>query len=179
MSHEEKPTVDPPKPLWRRGLRVTRDLIIAALVLMIALLVVGWLRAPDLPDKAPQFTLATPDGSQVSLSDYRGKTVLLNFWATWCPPCRLEIPAFSRFAARNPDVVVLGLASDNDPKLVARAAEELGADYTVLLADPKTLEAYGVTTFPTTVVVGPDGDVRSAYTGIMLDPQLAWATLGL
>ena len=143
---------------------------------MVALEVVGALRAPDLPDEAPAFALSDLEGRTVTLAELRGRQVVVNFWATWCTPCRLEIPTFSRFARAHPDVVVLGVAVDEDVELVRRTAEELEIDYPVLLADPAVRQAYGVTTLPTTVIVGADGKVRSAHTGLMLDPHLLWAT---
>ena len=136
---------------------------------------VGWLRAPDLPDQAPDFTLAALDGSTVTLSDLRGQTVVLNFWATWCGPCRVEIPAFSAFAQDHPEVPVLGIAVDGTPAELRQAAAKLGIDYPVLVADGAVQAAYQVETLPTTVVINPDGSVRTAHAGIMPGPQLRWA----
>lgn len=158
-------------PLWRRLLTTWVLPLFAAVVLFQA---VGWLRAPALPDEAPAFTLQTPEGETLSLADFRGQTVVLNFWATWCGPCRLEAPSFDSFASANPDIVVLGLAQDPQPGKVRAAAKQLGIHYPVLLADAETLRAYGITTFPTTVIVDGEGRVQTAHTGLLLRPQL-WA----
>ena len=99
---------------------------------------------------------------------------MLNFWATWCAPCRLEAPSFAAFADANPDVVVLGLAEDRDVARVRRVAKELGITYPVASAPREVLSAYGVDTFPTTVIIDPDGSVRTAHVGILTRPQL-WA----
>ncbi len=146
--------------------------IVGALVVV---QLVGWWRAPELPDQAPGFVLQDLDGGTVALEDLRGQTVVLNFWAAWCMPCRAEVPAFSRFARGNPDVAVLGIAADGSPDELREAAENLGMDYPVLVADEATKRAYGISTLPTTVVIGPQGDVRYAHSGIMLDPQIAFA----
>lgn len=137
--------------------------------------VVGRLRAPDLPEFAPDFALTTLDGQRVVLSELRGKVVVLNFWATWCAPCRVEIPAFSRFAEAHPDVVVLGIATDGSEAELRIAGPALGIRYPIARADAATVTAYGISTLPTTVVVDADGRVHTAHSGIMLDPQLALA----
>ena len=159
-----------PRPRWRTVIEWTWP-ILAALVLFHA---VGWLRAPSLPDVAPPVVLETTEGKPLSLEDYRGRTVVLNFWATWCAPCRLEAPSFAAFADANPDVVVLGLAEDRDVARVRRVAKELGITYPVASAPREVLSAYGVDTFPTTVIIDPDGSVRTAHVGILTRPQL-WA----
>jgi cytochrome c biogenesis protein CcmG/thiol:disulfide interchange protein DsbE len=163
----------PEVPLWRRVLVTWVGPLLAAVVLF---QLVGWVRAPTLPERAPDFTVRTPEGESLSLQQFRGRTVVLNFWATWCGPCRMEAPSFASFAQANPDITVLGLAQDRQPGKVRRAADELGMTYPVALADPATLAAYGITTFPTTVVVGPDGAVEAAHTGLLLRPQLWWMT---
>ncbi len=88
----------------------------------------------------------------------------------------MEIPSFSRFARNNPHIAVLGIAADEDAAVVEKARDELAVDYPILMADQKTLRAYGLTTFPTTVIIGPMGSIRRAYTGILFGPQLWWAT---
>ncbi|MCA9568115.1 MAG: TlpA family protein disulfide reductase [Myxococcales bacterium] len=166
---EDEDLEAPDVPLWRRVLTTWVLPLVGAALLMQA---VGWLRSPALPAEAPAFTLRTPEGETVSLADFRGRTVVLNFWATWCGPCRMEAPSFDAFATNNPDVAVLGLAQDPKPALVRATAEKLGIHYPVVLADAATLQAYGITTFPTTVVVSPEGEVRTAHTGLMFRPQL-------
>ncbi len=167
----------PPQHRWRhRALRWLRELAVTAALALVVLQGVGWMRAPDLPDVAPDFALPGLQGDPVTLSSLRGQTVVLNFWAAWCGPCRLEIPGFSAFAAANPDIPVLGIATDGTRAQLKAAKATLEIDYPVLRADPETTAAYGVQTLPTTVIVGPDGSVRAVHTGILTRPQLWWMT---
>ena len=157
-------------------LRYARDWGLSIGIAVLVYLAIGWFRAPSLPDEAPDFTLKNLEGQEVSHSDYRGQWVVLNFWATWCGPCRTEIPAFSTFADENPDVVVLGVATDGDASTLKPAAEELGITYPVLV-DNQGISAslYKVNTIPATVVVGPEGTVETVHVGIMMGWQLALA----
>jgi thiol-disulfide isomerase/thioredoxin len=159
----------------RRAYRAVRSLLITLLVVGVLAYALGLFRAPELPEQAPDFTLPTLSGNLVTLSDLRGHTVVLNFWATWCGPCRFEIPAFARFSRDHPKVVVLGVVAREERETIEASVEELEIPYPVLLGDARTFQSYGIDTFPTTVVVGPDGAVRTAHAGIMLDPQLRWA----
>jgi len=136
--------------------------------------VLGSFRAPDLPEAAPDFALTDLDGNLVRLSELRGQRVVLNFWATWCLPCRLEVPALTRWAARNPDALVLGIAADGTVDELRASGVELGITYPILRGHRQVMKDYGVDTFPTTVVIGPKGDVITAFTGLLTDPQLAW-----
>lgn len=158
-------------------LRYLKDWGVALLLAAALYAFVGWLRAPDLPETAPNFTLTTLAGETVELESLRGQTVVLNFWATWCGPCRTETPTFSAFADEHPEIPVLGIATDGDAETLRAAAEALGITYPVLRADEATAEAYQITTIPTTVVVEPDGSISTVHVGMMFRPQLWWATL--
>lgn len=160
----------------RQLVRLVGQLAIFLLLVVLLQTAQGWLRAPDLPERAPAFTLPDLEGGTVRLSDFEGRTVVLNFWATWCGPCRVEIPSFSRFADRHDDTVVLGIAVDGEPEALRRAQDDLGITYPVLRADRQTLAAYDVSSLPTTVVVRGDGTVRSSYAGMLFGPQLWWMT---
>jgi cytochrome c biogenesis protein CcmG/thiol:disulfide interchange protein DsbE len=168
---------DEPPPSWtRRLLGWARDGLGLVVFLAVGLVVVGWLRAPDLPDEAPPFVLRDLDGAEVSLASLRGRPVVLNFWATWCGPCRLEIPSIAAFADAHPDVVVVGIAADGPVGKLAAESQRLGVTYPVLQNDGQVFSDYGVTTFPTTVFVNADGTVRWVHTGLVTRAQLAWTT---
>jgi thiol-disulfide isomerase/thioredoxin len=148
---------------------VARDWGIA-LVLALAVYV-GWQAfsgGPEVGSTAPDFTLRTPGGEAVTLSELRGQTVVINFWATWCGPCKREIPDLNAYQEAHPEVRLLGISVDENlaPAAVEATARRLGAEYTVLL-DPFGVasDPYGVSTLPTTVVVDPHGHVTATRIG--------------
>ncbi|MGA2688159.1 MAG: TlpA disulfide reductase family protein [Candidatus Korobacteraceae bacterium] len=120
---------------------------------------------------APDFTLLALDGSSVKLSDFRGKAVLLNFWATWCPPCKVEMPWFEDLQKQygKDGLVVLGVAmDDSEPATIAKFASELGVNYQVLLGTDKVSDDYGdVQYLPTTFYIGRDGAIVDKMTGLL------------
>ena len=120
---------------------------------------------------APNFELATLDGQRVKLSDYRGKAVLLNFWATWCGPCKVEMPWFVELQKKygNDGLVILGIAMDDSetPK-IAEFASEMGVNYPVLLGTDKVSEAYGNVEFlPTSFYIDREGKIVGKGTGLL------------
>ncbi len=128
-----------------------------------------WRLAPydsgDLPilavgDAAPGFELEAEDGTPVSLSDFRGRYVLVDFWGTWCAPCVEAIPHIQGIADTYPDLAVLGLASyEEDADDPAAFVRQRGGRYPVVRADQATVDAWQVHAFPTYVVVDPQGEV--------------------
>jgi len=121
--------------------------------------------------RAPDFTLPSLDGRKVKLSDYRGKAVLLNFWATWCPPCKVEMPWFADLQKQygQDGLVVLGVAmDDSEPATIAKFATEMGVNYPVLLGTDKVSDDYGdVQYLPTTFYIGRDGTIVDKMTGLL------------
>lgn len=117
---------------------------------------------------APGFTLTTFDGQPMVLEAYRGKTVVLNFWASWCPPCREEAPVLRQFAARHAggDVVLLGIDVWDDESEARAFLAEFGLSYpNALDGDGRVAIEYGVAGVPETYVIGPDGRLWGKYTG--------------
>ena len=133
----------------------------------------GHLGAPraDVEGKvAPDFALQSIDGKTVRLSDFRGKAVLLNFWATYCAPCRIEMPWFvelqDRYAAEGLQVV--GVAMDDaSPDDIEKFASELGVNYPILVGEETVGNAYGGVQFlPSTFYIGRDGKVVGKVFGL-------------
>lgn len=114
------------------------------------------------------FELPSLNGDMVRLSDFRGDWVVLNYWATWCAPCREEIPDFSRMYDAHDDIVVLGLAfEDTEPEDFVRFLEQYPASYPILLVDtfdpPESLGAPRA--LPTTFLVNREGAIVSTWLG--------------
>jgi peroxiredoxin len=110
---------------------------------------------------APDFTLTDANGNSVKLSDYRGKVVLLNFWATWCGPCALEIPWFVEFEQqyKSKGLEVIGISMDEDGwKVVKPYIQERKVNYRVLLGNDTVSQLYGgVESLPTTFIIDREG----------------------
>jgi peroxiredoxin len=120
---------------------------------------------------APEFTLHDASGASVKFSDYRGKTVLLNFWATWCGPCKLEIPWFMEFEKKYRDqgFAVVGVSMDEDGwKVVTPYVQKMGMNYRVLLGNEALAKLYGgIEGLPTTFIVDRTGKIAATHTGIV------------
>ena len=121
--------------------------------------------------EAPDFTLATLDGGTVHLADLRGKTVVIDFWATWCLPCEFQVPALNAFWEAHKadgDVEVLGVSVDfGEPEVVAKWVDSKGVRYKVLLGGDDAARSCGAQGFPTLYIVGPDGIVDSEHAGLI------------
>ena len=119
---------------------------------------------------APDFTLTDASGTPVKLSEFRGKVVLLNFWATWCAPCKLEIPWFVEFQRtyRDRDFVVLGVSLDEDgwkPVKPYIAAERI--NYPVMVGNAEISRLYGgLESIPTTLIIDKSGRIAAIHVGI-------------
>lgn len=117
---------------------------------------------------APEFALKDADGHTVSLSDYRGKVVLLDFWATWCTGCKEEIPGFSELQTkyRAQGLEVVGLAMDDDGwKAITPFLAGTKVSYTMLAGDMRTFQSYGLEGLPDTFLIDEQGRIAAAYVG--------------
>jgi thiol-disulfide isomerase/thioredoxin len=134
----------------------------------------GGLEVASDPLPAPDFTLEDLEGNEVRLSDLRGQVVLVNFWATWCGPCRMEMPILQRFEKTHADkgVIVLAVSTDrfNDRSQIKPFLEENNFDFKVLLEEPEQLTGYDYQGIPALYVIDREGRIASARTGY--DPDL-------
>ena len=123
---------------------------------------------------APDFEWTGADGKILRLSSYRGKVVVVNFWATWCAPCREEMPALQRVAASEPDVVVLEVDLMEPGDKARSFLDSLGLDrlQPVLDSDGATTRRFGVLTLPSTFFVDKDGVIRHLELRQMTEPMI-------
>ena len=129
---------------------------------------------------APALVLPTLDGGRLDLATLRGRPVVLNFFATWCPPCRAEMSELRSFQQAHPEVTVVGVALDSgDAAQVLAFAARYGVNFPVALADEATGARFGVSQLPTTYVVQPDGRLGRSFVGAISERTLARATAGL
>ena len=159
-------------------------LIVVAIILAVAIYEVG--RRSSVHSKpggrssvvhsiAPDFSLQDLDGQPLQLANYRGKVVLLDFWATWCTPCLGEIPHFVAFQNqyREQGLQVIGISMDDGPKPVREFYQQFKMNYPVALGTDKLAEAYGgVLGLPVTFLIGRDGQVAAKYVGEVQMPVL-------
>jgi thiol-disulfide isomerase/thioredoxin len=127
--------------------------------------------------QAPAFALTSLDGKKVSLADYKGRPVLVNFWATWCGPCKVEMPWFEEFRKQYSaqGFEILGLADDVDAgkDMIAKVANKAGVSYPILLTDGKVQTAYGgLDVLPMSFYVDRNGVIVEQTAGLGSKDQI-------
>lgn len=138
----------------------------------------GLAQAPEEGDRAPEFTLRTLEGSATRLSQYRGRAVIVNFWASWCEPCRVELPEIVAVYHANRErglvVLAVNLTDQERKKDVGAFVRATGIPFPVLLDDRgRVRERYGLVAVPTTLFIDSAGTVRRIHPGPITRQGLA------
>lgn len=130
-------------------------------------------------EKAPDFQLTTVDGQEVTLSDYQGQKVLLNFWATWCPPCRAEMPHMQTYFeehAEDENVVILSVnltTEDKGLEEIEEFVEEFGLEFAIPMDEKGDVGAtYQAVSIPTSYMIDTEGRIRNKVVGPMDLPMM-------
>ena len=153
----------------RNQSRLRRILLIAAVLAAGLPVTVAASKPPvNVGADAPDFALRSAAGSNLRLSEHRGQVVMINFWATWCGPCRQEMPKLDEIFARyeRAGFALLGVNIDEDSERAQRLADELGVSFPLLFDDEQNVSRlYDVQAMPMTVMVDRSGKVRSVHYG--------------
>ncbi len=156
-----------------------------AVLILVAVLGVGWISLTAAPSAAttgglipspragflaPDFTLETTTGEQITLSDLRGQVVIINLWATWCPPCRAEMPAIEAIYQANKaaglEVLAVNVTYQDDPAAAAQFARDFGLTFPILLdMDGAVSNRYRLQALPTTFFVDRQGIISEVIPG--------------
>lgn len=180
----EDPSTGPKQPRrWRSARRVAEGVLWAALLAFVAYRLWPQIAAAFAVggpgEAAPPFTVTTLEGEQVSLESLHGKVVLLNFWATWCAPCRIEMPGFERVyrAKKEQGFEIVALSTDQEGSgKVANYVADRGVTFPVAMAPGAVVHNYrGGSMIPTSVLIDRSGRIRYRVTGIFTEPALRLA----
>jgi len=117
---------------------------------------------------APDFELKSVKDKVYKLSDFKGKVVILNFWATWCGPCRMEIPDFNELYNENKELVILGISTDDTKKGLINFLKTYKIDYPILYGAPREISKIssdygGIMALPTSVIISKKGEIKRIY----------------
>ena len=144
---------------------------LALLVFLLAFAIITSTALSFASDKtAPDFTLTDLSGKSISLSDLKGKVIFVNFWATWCGPCRHEIPDFIEFYKENKDngAVILGVSVDKSANKVRDFVDDAGINYPIAMATDTMVKDYRPGKFiPTTIIIDTKGMIQEKKVGVM------------
>jgi len=166
---DASPETGPQAPPQKSRTRVALEALLWTAVIVLAWVWGQGRVVPDIEEgkPAPDFALVSTRGRQFRLSDHRDKVVVINFWATWCGPCRMELPALNQLYRDYPPEAfqIFAVALQSDPEEVKAMAQELQLEMPVLFGNGALDGQYGIRGFPTTIVVGPGGIVLDVFGG--------------
>jgi peroxiredoxin len=155
-------------PVARRVRQIGYWVIIAVMVFVLYRRVAPSIEFEDY-GPAPAIEMTTLEGAHFSLDDLRGQVVVVNIWATWCPPCRFEMPGFVKLQDEfEEDVVFVGLSTDDTIEPVREFAENMGINFPILIGRNHAGTAYHVPTLPTTFLIDRQGHIRFVHEGLFL-----------
>jgi len=152
--------------------------ILSAIAIFIIYALVGASSAPattNIGDVAPDFSTITPTGEPIRLSDFRGKVVLLNFWATWCGPCRIEMPLFERLYAQTDqnNIVILAVNNRETSEQVTKFAEQIRLTFPLAMDESGAIQdQYSVGAYPMTYVIDTNGVIVDIHYGVFTPAQM-------
>lgn len=191
LSYAAKEGADRPPTNVRRRMTFPRIRPRVAIEAILWLLLLGFISSRMWPQlaaaigvqssgaRAPEFELTTLDGQQVSLASLRGKVVLVNFWATWCPPCRIEMPGFQRVyeTKRDRGFTIVGISTDAiGSRAVADFVRERGITYPIAMATGAVVQEFGgARTLPISFLIDREGRIRNEVKGIFASVTLEQA----
>lgn len=135
----------------------------------------GLVSAPELSAVAPNFSLNTLDGTEISLESLRGTPILINFWATWCEPCRVEMPILQSLyeARQSRGLRILAVNLGEQPDIIRRWVDEFGLTFDILLDPQQSVAAlYQLRGQPSTFAISPNGVINSIFYGPVSAEQL-------
>lgn len=118
--------------------------------------------------KAPDFNLISLNNNEIKLSNYKDKIIILDFWATWCPPCRAEIPHFIELYKKYKEqgLMIIGVATSDEKYKVKEFVKNFKINYPVVMADEKILQNFGdIRGLPTTFIIDKEGNIREKFVG--------------
>lgn len=140
-------------------------------LLFVCVLAAASLRAePVAPTPAPDWKLKDLDGREVSSDQFKGKVVVVDFWATWCGPCRVEIPGYVALQKKYGDrLAIVGMSVDRGPEVVKKFVAANNVDYQIVMADDEVVQAFGgeegINAIPTTFIIDRSGKIRDRKLG--------------
>jgi len=146
-----------------------------ALIGLVVIGVFAWIFFSTVQSSALDFEASTVTGETVRLSDYRGQVVMLNFWATWCPPCRAEMPAIQDAYEQHEDdgFVVLAINNRETPIQIQPFANSYGLSFPIVLdMDARLAGKFAIRSFPTSIFLNTDGEAYATHSGAVSPEQL-------